>query len=110
MCGICGVVPADPRCVVERPMIHRMMASLRHRGPDGRGSHLAPGVGLGIQRLSVVDLQTGDQPMASEDGAIVVVCNGEIYNSPELRVELEAAGHRFRTTSEIGRASCRERV
>ncbi len=77
------------------------MAELQHRGPDGSGVHLAPGVGLGIRRLSIVDLETGDQPIANEDGSIVVVCNGEIYNAPELRAELLNRGHQFGTRSDV---------
>jgi asparagine synthase (glutamine-hydrolysing) len=101
MCGICGVAPADPRQPVDASMLERMTTMLRHRGSDSRGFHRAPGVGLGVQRLSIIDLETGDQPLANEDGDVVVVCNGEIYNSPELRDELETAGHRFRTRSDV---------
>jgi asparagine synthase (glutamine-hydrolysing) len=72
-----------------------------HRGPDSGGFHLTPGVGLGIRRLSIIDLETGDQPISSEDGKVTVVCNGEIYNYPELRRELTASGHRFRTGSDV---------
>ena len=86
---------------MDGPVLDRMTAILRHRGPDARGFYRAPGIGLGVQRLSIVDLHTGDQPIASEDGAVVVVCNGEIYNSPELTTELEARGHRFRTRSDV---------
>ena len=77
--------------------MHRMCAALEHRGPDSRGVHLEPGVGLGIQRLRIIDLATGDQPIFNEDGTVAVVLNGEIYNFKELRRELEAEGHRFRT-------------
>jgi asparagine synthase (glutamine-hydrolysing) len=101
MCGICGVVLSDQSRPIDGPLLDRMTAALRHRGPDGPGVHLAPGIGLGVQRLSIVDLVTGDQPIASEDGAVVMVCNGEIYNSPELRADLESRGHRFRTRSDV---------
>jgi asparagine synthase (glutamine-hydrolysing) len=101
MCGICGVVWADPARPVERGLLQRMADSLRHRGPDGEGFHAAPGVGLGFRRLRIIDLETGDQPIANEDGSVVVVGNGEIYNFEELREELRAAGHRFRTRSDI---------
>jgi asparagine synthase (glutamine-hydrolysing) len=77
-----------------------MCAALEHRGPDSRGMHIDAGVGLGIQRLRVIDLATGDQPIYNEDGSIVVVLNGEIYNYRELRAELERSGHRFATRSD----------
>jgi len=101
MCGICGVVHADPRRPVDRARLEGMTAVLSHRGPDGSGVHVEPGMGLGVRRLSIIDLERGDQPLANEDGTVVVACNGEIYNSPELRVELEAKGHRFRSASDV---------
>ena len=100
MCGICGVA----RCggtPVEQAMLDRMTDSMRHRGPDSRGTYVAPGVGLGVRRLSIIDVEGGDQPISSEDGSITLVCNGEIYNYIELRMGLEAAGHRFRTRTDI---------
>ncbi len=101
MCGICGVVYSDPVRPVDRALLQRMTDSLRHRGPDGEGFHVAGGVGLGIRRLSIIDLETGDQPIGNEDDSVIVVGNGEIYNFEELREELAAAGHRFRTRSDI---------
>ena len=101
MCGICGFAPADPLRPVDRALLERMAATLRHRGPDGHGFLAGPGIGLAIRRLSIIDLETGEQPIANEDGSVAVICNGEIYNSPELRSELEAAGHRFRTRSDV---------
>src|SRR4051812_31832674 len=77
-----------------------MCAALEHRGPDSRGLHVDAGVGLGIQRLRVIDLETGDQPIFNEDGSIAVVLNGEIYNYRELRARLEGRGHRFATRSD----------
>lgn len=74
---------------------------MTHRGPDNSGFHIAPGVGLGIRRLSIIDLQTGDQPISNEDGTITLICNGEIYNFKELRKELLAAGHRFKTNTDV---------
>jgi asparagine synthase (glutamine-hydrolysing) len=74
-----------------------MCAAQRHRGPDARGTHLDEGVGLGIQRLRVIDLVSGDQPIHNEDGSVTVVLNGEIYNYRELRRRLSASGHRFAT-------------
>lgn len=101
MCGICGVVYSDPEKPVDREMLSHMTDIMCHRGPDSHGFYIAPGIGLGIRRLSIIDLQTGDQPISSEDGTITVVCNGEIYNFEELRKELLAAGHRFKTHSDV---------
>jgi asparagine synthase (glutamine-hydrolysing) len=95
VCGICGIAsasgPADP----ER--LARMSATLVHRGPDSDGKLVDGPVGLAARRLAIIDLQTGDQPIANEDGTIHVVQNGELYNYRELRTELERAGHQFRT-------------
>ena len=77
-----------------------MTATLRHRGPDSEGFFVAPGIAFGFRRLAIIDLAGGDQPIANEDGSIIAVCNGEIYNFVELRGELEARGHRFRTGSD----------
>src|SRR5512132_2448699 len=74
-----------------------MSATLVHRGPDSSGEFSDEGVALAARRLSIIDLETGDQPIANENGTVHVVQNGEIYNHEELRVELEGAGHRFRT-------------
>ena len=94
MCGICGQVREDGR-PVERGTLEGMCHLLEHRGPDSRGTHLDGPVGLGIQRLRVIDLQTGDQPIYNEDGTVAVVLNGEIYNYRELRRGARAKGHRF---------------
>ncbi|MHB8693413.1 MAG: asparagine synthase (glutamine-hydrolyzing) [Solirubrobacteraceae bacterium] len=95
MCGIAGKVSL--RDTVERDLLEQMCSVLEHRGPDSRGTHLAAGVGLGIQRLRVIDLETGDQPIFNEDGTVAVVLNGEIYNYEELRADLAERGHRFST-------------
>ncbi len=100
MCGICGVAFSDPQRQADRAAIERMMASIVHRGPDGHGSAFLAGAALGIRRLSIIDLETGEQPIASEDGGVMLVCNGEIYNAPELRSELQRTGHRFRSRSD----------
>lgn len=99
MCGIVGQVRFD--CgAPDRELLMRMCGALVHRGPDSRGIHLAASVGLGVQRLRVIDIATGDQPISNEDGQIVVVLNGEIYNFAELRNQLQARGHRFATRSD----------
>jgi asparagine synthase (glutamine-hydrolysing) len=95
MCGICGIASATG--APDRDRLAAMSETLVHRGPDSVGEHLDGPVALGARRLSIVDLAHGDQPIPSEDGSCVVVQNGEIYNSPELRRELERAGHAFRT-------------
>ena len=100
MCGIVGKFVPPGRGSVDRRVLERMCAALEHRGPDSRGLFHEPQVGLGIQRLRVVDLVTGDQPIYSEDGSVVVVLNGEIYNFRELREELRARGHRFATAGD----------
>jgi asparagine synthase (glutamine-hydrolysing) len=105
MCGIAGVVSAQGP--VDREILQRMTNSLRHRGPDDEeyfmsGSSVEGfGVGLGFRRLAIIDLAGGRQPMANEDESIWLVCNGEIYNCQELRLELEAKGHRFRTHCDV---------
>ena len=96
MCGIAGQIRSDGRGV-ERALLERMCAALEHRGPDSRGIHHDGEAALGIQRLRVIDLETGDQPIFNEDGSIAVVLNGEIYNYRELRTRLEGSGHRFST-------------
>lgn len=82
-------------------MLQRMADIMRYRGPDSDGFHLDEGIGLGVRRLSIIDTAGGDQPIANEDGSVVVVCNGEIYNYVELRERLEGSGHRFRTHSDV---------
>src|SRR5882724_11282229 len=99
MCGIAGIVDFEGGSVSEE-QVRAMCAVMRHRGPDGEGVYFAPGVGLGMRRLSVIDLDTGDQPVRNEDGTAWVVFNGEIYNYRELRRDLEGRGHRFRTSSD----------
>jgi asparagine synthase (glutamine-hydrolysing) len=99
MCGICGILTVEAR-VPERGLLERMRDSIAHRGPDGAGLYLAPGVGLGHRRLSIVDVAHGQQPMYSEDQRFVIVYNGEVFNHPVLQPELEAAGVRYRTRSD----------
>jgi asparagine synthase (glutamine-hydrolysing) len=96
MCGIVGQA-RDDGTSVDASMLASMCAALEHRGPDSRGIHAEEQVGLGIQRLRVIDLETGDQPIYNEDRTVVVVLNGEIYNYRELRERLVRNGHRFET-------------
>jgi asparagine synthase (glutamine-hydrolysing) len=96
VCGIAGQVRTDGRHV-DRGTIEAICEALEHRGPDSRGIHLEPEVGLGIQRLRVIDLDTGDQPIYNEDRSVAVVLNGEIYNYRELRDLLQRKGHRLST-------------
>ncbi len=100
MCGITGRFNYDPQRPVDGDVLVAMTNAVAHRGPDGAGYYRAPGIGLGHRRLSIIDLATGDQPMANEDGSIQVVFNGEIYNFAEVRAELIARGHTFRTKSD----------
>ena len=99
MCGIAGfLMPPGGRA--DRAIVERMIGTLRHRGPDAVGYHVDGRVALGVARLRVIDLETGDQPIANEDGSAHVVLNGEIYNYRRLRDELQALGHRFSTRSD----------
>ena len=95
MCGIAGI--ASPRGAVDRERLRRMSETLVHRGPDSEGMHLDGPAGIAARRLSIIDLAHGDQPIANEDGSVVVVQNGELYNYRELAHELRHAGHRFAT-------------
>jgi asparagine synthase (glutamine-hydrolysing) len=96
VCGISGIVSAGRKDVVVA-----MTEALAHRGPDGSGYYRDDRVALGQRRLSIIDLATGDQPIGNETGDLQLICNGEIYNSPELRRRLLAAGHRFRTQTDV---------
>jgi asparagine synthase (glutamine-hydrolysing) len=99
VCGIAGfVVPPGERA--DPAIVSRMVAALRHRGPDAIGFHVAGRVALGVARLRVIDLETGDQPIASEDGSVTAVLNGEIYDFAARRRELVARGHAFRSNSD----------
>ena len=99
MCGIAGSLSLDGR-PVALDEVRAMCGVISHRGPDDDGFHLGPGVGLGMRRLRIIDLETGRQPIRNEDGTVWVVFNGEIYNFRELRRELEARGHAFYTATD----------
>src|SRR5687768_15834231 len=100
MCGISGIIYFDAHRPVEAYRLHQMADALAHRGPDAEGFWIRAGIGLAHRRLSIIDLENGDQPIANEDGSIQVVFNGEIYNYQELRQGLVQKGHRFRTESD----------
>lgn len=104
MCGIAGFIDlwdARPRSADDRAeTLDRMCRVIRHRGPDDQGTLVKPGVALGMRRLSIIDLVSGDQPISGEDGSVTIVFNGEIYNFRELHPKLEALGHRFKTHSD----------
>jgi asparagine synthase (glutamine-hydrolysing) len=101
MCGIVGIVERD----LERPIpvadVERMVRTLHHRGPDEEGTVVLPGVGLAMRRLAIVDLAGGQQPFANEDGTLQLVANGEIYNFEEVKRDLIARGHRFRSRTDV---------
>jgi asparagine synthase (glutamine-hydrolysing) len=99
VCGIAGIARREPRGV-DLPTLGRMAAAIRHRGPDGYGFLTGPSVGFAHVRLSIVDLAGGAQPLASEEGRVVVTYNGECYNYKELTAELKSRGHVFRTSSD----------
>lgn len=101
MCGIAGVVNTSPGMPADRDLLTRMTESIRHRGPDDGGTWTEGPVGLGSRRLAVIDLSpNGHQPMTNEDGSLVIVFNGEIYNFQSLRSDLQARGHQFRSETD----------
>src|SRR6202521_5680636 len=100
MCGICGVVQFAPDAQLQPELLRRMCAAMVHRGPDDDGVYTQGRVGLGMRRLSIIDLATGHQPISNEDGTIWIVFNGEIYNHATLRKQLQSRGHRYTTNSD----------
>jgi len=100
MCGITGIFDASGLRTIDPATLCRMNESQHHRGPDESGLHVEPGIGLAHRRLSIIDLATGQQPLFNEDGSVVVVFNGEIYNYGELIPELQSLGHVFHTRSD----------
>lgn len=97
MCGICGILYFDAERRASLPMLKAMCDTIVHRGPDDEGQVVVGPAGLGMRRLSIIDLSTGHQPISNEDETVWIVFNGEIYNFPLLRQELENLGHRFKT-------------
>jgi asparagine synthase (glutamine-hydrolysing) len=100
VCGICGQLLFDPQARVDAAELRRMTGVIAHRGPDSDGYYTRDNVGLGMRRLSIIDLESGQQPIVNEDGSLWIVFNGEIYNYVELRSALEARGHVLRTRSD----------
>jgi asparagine synthase (glutamine-hydrolysing) len=100
MCGITGILKLSREARIEPGIVRRMCDIMAHRGPDDDGVYCNGPVGLGMRRLSIVDLATGHQPLSNEDGTVWIVFNGEIYNHAELRPQLEAKGHVYRTHSD----------
>src|SRR5688572_1906812 len=100
MCGIAGILSFDPDGAPDMDLLRRMTGAITHRGPDDEGFIARGPAALGHRRLSIIDLAGGAQPMSNEDDTVWIVFNGEIFNFPELRRDLEAAGHVFRTRSD----------
>jgi asparagine synthase (glutamine-hydrolysing) len=100
MCGICGKLTFEREGQVSPALVRSMADAIQHRGPDDDGYHFSGPVGLGFRRLSIIDLNTGHQPISNEDGSVWVVFNGEIYNYRELRAELAAKGHTLKTRTD----------
>src|SRR5690242_20337124 len=106
MCGICGIIDANLSESAMEQRLLPMMRSLEHRGPDDHGLYLSPAgnfslrAALGHQRLSIVDLKSGHQPMSNENGDVWITYNGEIYNHQEIRRDLEQRGHIYKTRSD----------
>jgi asparagine synthase (glutamine-hydrolysing) len=99
MCGIAGFLNLNGHNH-SPDTLARMLAAIRHRGPDAMGIYIDDMAGLGHMRLSIIDLAGGDQPIHNEDKTVWIVYNGEVYNYPELRADLEKLGHRFYTTTD----------
>src|ERR1700743_1931728 len=100
MCGICALVSVNRDVAPSRARLEAMRDSMTHRGPDAAGLFIERGVGLGHRRLSIVDVDHGQQPMYSEDGRYALVYNGEMFNHPTLKPQLEASGVHYRTRSD----------
>jgi asparagine synthase (glutamine-hydrolysing) len=100
MCGIAGIRLNDRAALFDRARVDKMVAAIHHRGPDGTGAHIEPGVAFGHARLSIIDLAGGAQPLSNSDDTIWITFNGEIFNYLELRETLKARGHKFRTSSD----------
>ena len=100
MCGICGILYFDRQRHVEPSTLLEMNRQIRHRGPDDEGSYVSGNIGLAMRRLSIIDVQSGRQPITNEDGTVWLVYNGEIYNHQELRTTLQARGHHYKSRTD----------
>ena len=100
MCGICGKLNFDPAREVSPGLLKSMADAIQHRGPDDEGYYVSGPVGFGFRRLAIIDLNTGHQPICNEDGTVWIVFNGEIYNYQDLRKDLIAKGHVFKTQTD----------
>ncbi len=100
MCGICGIIYKDPERPIDKQVLMNMSLKIAHRGPDDEGYFIQKNIGLAIRRLSIIDIAGGHQPIFNEDGSVVTVYNGEIYNYLEIKKKLEGKGHTFRTNSD----------
>ena len=101
MCGITGMLDLAGRGRVDPDVLAAMTQVLTHRGPDSMGQFVDGDIGFGFRRLQIIDLESGEQPIQNEDGSMALVCNGEIFNEPDLRQQMEAKGHRFRTRTDV---------
>src|SRR5690349_13279286 len=101
MCGIAGYMDLRGEGRIDRYILERMADTITYRGPDSSGYFVADNAGFGFRRLSIIDLVSGDQPIYNEDGSIVLICNGEIYNYLDLKQELIKKGHTFSTKSDV---------
>ena len=100
MCGICGKLNLDGEATISPALVNAMADTIHHRGPDDEGYYVSGPIGLGFRRLSIIDLQSGHQPLSNEDGTVWIVFNGEIYNYQELRTFLLSKGHIFKTQTD----------
>lgn len=101
MCGICGILDLKSNNRLDSQVIKRMTGKLLHRGPDDVGYYIKENLAYGFSRLSIIDLEGGMQPIFNEDNSMIMICNGEIFNYIELRRELAARGHRFKTRTDV---------
>src|SRR5580692_8157100 len=100
MCGICGILNFDRNRAAEQSTLGEMNRRIVHRGPDDAGFYLSGNIGIAMRRLSIIDVQSGHQPVMNEDNSVFIVFNGEVYNHQELRQRLENLGHRYRSHSD----------